>query len=137
MDRHQDLLPVSTKIISAYVANNPVPANELAGLVENIHKCLASIAVGGASAGKTEQLPATPVKQSVRRDHIVCLEDGKKFQSLKRHLAVHHGMTPDEYRAKWNLPSNYPMTAEAYSKRRSALAKELGLGRQGQAKPDD
>lgn len=123
-------------IVSAYVSNNPVPAGELPSLIGEIHKSLTALATGETDAPAVALSPAVPIKKSVQHDHIVCLEDGKKFKSLKRHLATSHGLTPDEYRTRWNLPSNYPMTAPAYSASRSTLAKQIGLGRKPKPQPE-
>jgi predicted transcriptional regulator len=98
-----------------------------------VHASLAKLSNGHAAAEAEKPVPAVPVKRSVQKDYIVCLEDGKKFKSLKRHLGLHYNLTPDEYRAKWNLPSDYPMTAPSYSAARSALAIKLGLGRKTMA----
>ncbi|MCR5858294.1 MucR family transcriptional regulator [Mesorhizobium sp. J428] len=120
---------LTADIVSAYVSNNPVPAGELASLIGDIHRSLTTLTTGKKESPAEPQKPAVPVKKSVYEDYIVCLEDGKKFKSLKRHLGVHYGLTPDEYRAKWNLPADYPMVAPAYAAARSALAKTMGLGR--------
>ncbi|MEO3389061.1 MucR family transcriptional regulator [Mesorhizobium sp. CAU 1741] len=119
---------LTAEIVSAYVSNNPVPAGDLANLIGDIHKSLATLSAGDADASVEALKPAVPVKKSVQDDYIVCLEDGKKFKSLKRHLSV-HGLTPDEYRKKWGLPADYPMVAPNYAAQRSALAKSIGLGR--------
>ena len=123
------LVELTTEIVSAYVANNPVPANELAALIESVHRTM--IGLGGQQPEpETEQpqKPAVNPKRSVFDDYIVCLDDGKKFKSMRRHL-MKLGMTPEEYRAKWNLPHDYPMVAPAYAKARSDMAKSMGLGR--------
>ncbi|WP_085464321.1 MucR family transcriptional regulator [Mesorhizobium australicum] len=128
MERDQ-ITSLTADIVSAYVSNNPVPAGELANLIGNVHKSLVAVSAGAQDAPAEPQKPAVPVKKSVHDDYIVCLEDGKKFKSLKRHLNVHYGMTPDEYRVKWGLPTDYPMVAPNYAAQRSELAKKLGLGR--------
>lgn len=114
-------------IVAAFVSNNAVPASEIASLVASVNAALR-----GLSAPKPEskpaQQPAVPVKKSITPDYLVCLEDGKKFRSLKRHLRSKYQMTPDEYRAKWGLSSDYPMVAPNYSEQRSKLAKDMGLG---------
>ncbi|QKC92339.1 MucR family transcriptional regulator [Mesorhizobium sp. NZP2234] len=123
------LIELTAHVVSAYVSNNPVPVGELPGLIGQIHIALKGTA-GGAAPEKPEALkPAVPIRKSVMPDYIVSLEDGKKFKSLKRHLATHYGLTPDEYRAKWGLPADYPMVAPNYAAARSALAKTMGLGR--------
>jgi predicted transcriptional regulator len=122
------LVSLTADVVAAYVSNNPVPASELPSLIGEVHAALQ----GSGSTAKTEapppQKPAVSIKKSVTPDYIVCIEDGKKFKSLKRHLAVHHDLTIDEYRAKWGLPADYPMTAPNYSTVRSAAAKAHGLG---------
>src|SRR5690606_11213645 len=125
---NDDIVLLTADIVSAYVANNPVPLTELSGLISLVHSSLSN--VGGAEVAEQAepQKPAVNPKRSVFNDHIVCLEDGKKFKSLKRHLSS-HGMTPEEYRKKWNLPADYPMVAPAYAQSRSELAKQMGLGR--------
>ena len=126
------LLEHSTSIVAAYVSNNTMQKEHLAALIANVFTSLA-----GASRAEPEPealTPAVPVKRSVQPDHIVCLEDGKKFKSLKRHLMSHYNMTPEDYRAKWGLPADYPMVAPSYALARSMLAKKMGLGRR--AAPD-
>ena len=117
---------LTAEIVSAYVANNSVQAENLPALIESVH---AAIALLGAPPVAEARPPAVNPKKSVHDDYIVCLEDGKKFTSIKRHLMAHHGLTPGEYRAKWGLPSGYPMSAPNYGARRSELAKKFGLGR--------
>lgn len=124
-----DYLTLSVDIVSAFVSNNPVPAPELPGLIAAIHATLHGL--GEPSAPPVEELrPAVPVRRSVQPDFIVCLEDGKKFKSLKRHLRTHYNLTPEEYRGKWGLPPDYPMVAPNYAAARSSLAKSMGLGHQ-------
>jgi len=120
---------VELTVVSAYVSHNPVPAAELPGLVGQIHASFRALASRVPAEVQEPQQPAVSVKTSVTPDYIVCLEDGKKFRSLKRHLRVHHDLTLDEYRAKWNLPADYPMVAPNYAAACSALAKKMGLGR--------
>ena len=125
------LTELAVEIIAAYVANNSLPAAELPALLQNVHGALGRIS-GQPSIEEPppeELKPAVAVKKSVADDYIVCLEDGKRFKSLKRHLHSEHGLSPQSYRAKWDLPKDYPMVAPAYAKSRSALAKTLGLGR--------
>jgi predicted transcriptional regulator len=123
------LVELTTEVVSAYVANNPVPANELAALIESVHRTMISLG-GQQPEPETEQpqKPAVNPKRSVFDDYIVCLDDGKKFKSMRRHL-MKLGMTPEGYRAKWNLPHDYPMVAPAYAKARSDMAKSMELGR--------
>ena len=128
--QNEDLMALTAEVASAYVSNNRVAPNEIAGLIASIHSSLG--ALGTASVAEPEPValvPAVPIKKSVTPDYIVCLEDGKQFKSMKRHLQTKFGMTPDEYRAKWGLPHDYPMVAAGYSEKRSALALSLGLGR--------
>ncbi|KAA3448115.1 MucR family transcriptional regulator [Mesorhizobium sp. SARCC-RB16n] len=127
-DNTDVLVELTAHVVSAYVSKNPVPAGELPALIGQVHAALKSTA--GVAHEKPEALkPAVPIKKSVTPDYIVCLEDGKKFKSLKRHLSVHYGLTPDQYRAKWGLPRDYPMVTPNYAVARSALAKAMGLGR--------
>ena len=125
----EQLTSLTADIVSAYVANNPVPAGDLPNLIGDIHRSLTGLVSGEQETEAAPQTPAVPIKKSVQNDYIVCLEDGKKYKSLKRHLGVHYGLTPDEYRQKWNLPANYPMVAPSYAAARSELAKSMGLGR--------
>jgi len=125
-----DFVALAAEIVSAFVANNHLQVSELPNLLASVHGALARIADGKATPETQEPTTLTPavsVRKSISPDHIVCLDDGKKFKSLKRHLGA-LGMTPDQYRAKWNLPSDYPMVAPTYAAARSALAKQLGLG---------
>jgi predicted transcriptional regulator len=126
-----EFIELTADVVSAYVANNPVPANELPALIQQIHQTLSSLGSAGISVELVaeKQKPAVPIRKSVTPDYIISLEDGRQFKSLKRYLQTSHNMTPDEYRAKWNLPSNYPMVAPNYAAQRSALAKSMGLGR--------
>lgn len=115
-------------IVAAYVANNPVPRSDLAALIVDVHAAIERLRTGAPREAREKLSPSVPIKHSVTGDYIVCLEDGKRFKSLKRHLNRQYGLTPDEYRAKWGLPPTYPMVAPNYSASRSALAKSLGLG---------
>ena len=129
-----DLLEQVTEIVSAYVSHNSVSASDLPVLIASTHTALRSLSEAPPAAEIVEDLkPAVPIKKSVMPDFIVCLDDGKKFKSMKRHLAG-LGMTPDEYRGKWGLPSDYPMVAPNYSVARSSMAKSAGLGRKPAAK---
>ncbi|EHH13902.1 transcriptional regulator [Mesorhizobium amorphae CCNWGS0123] len=123
------LIELTADVVSAYVSNNPVPVGDLPALIGQVHAALKGTA-GSVSTQEPEPLkPAVPIRKSVTPDYIISLEDGKKFKSLKRHLSTHYGLTPDEYRAKWGLPADYPMVAPNYASARSALAKTMGLGR--------
>jgi predicted transcriptional regulator len=117
-------------IVSAYVSNNSVPAADLPSLLNSVYAALTKTAQGQQEEAKVELMPAVSVRKSVTPDYIICLEDGKKFKSLKRHLRSTYDMTPEQYRTKWNLPADYPMVAPNYAKARSELAKTMGLGQQ-------
>lgn len=133
-DETNSLIELTADIVSAYVSNNPVPVASLPELIASVNSSLATI--GGPAMPETPALvPAVNPKRSVFPDYIICLEDGKKFKSLKRHLGVHYGLTPDEYREKWELKSDYPMVAPNYAEQRSALAKASGLGRKAPPAP--
>jgi predicted transcriptional regulator len=121
-------IELAADIVSAYVANNSVPAADLPSLIASVHASLAFLADGAKQEPEQPLVPAVPVKKSIQPDYIVCLEDGKKFKSLKRHLRTAYDMTPDQYRAKWGLPHDYPMVAPNYAAARSELAKSMGLG---------
>ncbi|MBW4653436.1 MAG: MucR family transcriptional regulator [Kaiparowitsia implicata GSE-PSE-MK54-09C] len=122
------------EIVSAYVANNAVSTADLPALIASTHRAMASLSAASVDEQAEELKPAVPIRKSVTPDFIICLDDGKKFKSLKRHLSV-LGMTPTQYRAKWKLPSDYPMVASNYAAIRSALAKSNGLGRAPAAEP--
>jgi predicted transcriptional regulator len=121
-----DLVGATAEVVAAYVRNNSIPMSELRPLFGNVYAALKRVA---DSHAVTVSEPAVPVEASVTPDHIVCLEDGRKFKSLKRHLRAMYNMSPEQYRAKWNLPADYPMVAPNYAKTRSELAKAIGLGR--------
>ncbi len=122
------ILQLTASIVAAHVSNNPVPSGELPGLISAVYAALDGIGRVAEPPIVAQREPAVPVKKSIHRDYLVCLEDGKKLKMLKRHLATAYGLTPEEYREKWGLPADYPMVAPAYAERRSALAKEIGLG---------
>jgi predicted transcriptional regulator len=124
-----DILKMASEIVAAYVRNNPVSAADLPAMIKNVHATLSSMDRKKDAAPALERAPAVPVKKSVTADYIVCLEDGKKLKMLKRYLRARYGLSPDAYRAKWNLPADYPMVAPNYANRRSELAKKIGLGR--------
>ncbi|NGO51593.1 MucR family transcriptional regulator [Allomesorhizobium camelthorni] len=129
-------IELTADIVAAYVKNNPVPVSALPDLIASVAASLNGLVNGTAPAEVVEpQKPAVPVKKSVTPDYIISLEDGTRFKSLKRHLMSSHGMTPDEYRAKWNLPKDYPMVAPNYAAARSDMAKAIGLGRKPAEKP--
>ena len=123
-----ELLEMTTDIVASFVANNPMPASGLPDLIGAVHATV--IALGSEEATTPPRPdPAVPISKSVTPDHIICLEDGRKLKMLKRHLRSRFNLTPEEYRIRWNLPSDYPMVAPNYAKKRSAFAKEIGLGR--------
>ncbi len=123
-----EMVELAAEIVSAYVSNNTVVSGELPNVINDVYEALTKAAARGGQPAKEDLKPAVPVKKSVAPDHIVCLEDGKKFKSLKRHLRTHYNLTPEEYREKWGLPHDYPMVAPNYAAARSALAKKMGLG---------
>ncbi|MEO0606968.1 MAG: MucR family transcriptional regulator [Pseudomonadota bacterium] len=123
-----ELLEMTTDIVASFVANNPVPAGGLPELIQSVHETVKDLASDAPKKAPRPD-PAVAISKSITPDHIICLEDGRKLKMLKRYLRSRHGMTPEEYRARWGLPSDYPMVAPNYAKRRSAFAKEIGLGR--------
>ncbi|PLW76981.1 MucR family transcriptional regulator [Cohaesibacter celericrescens] len=124
------LIELTADIVSAYVSNNAVPVNDLSGLIGDIFKALEDTKKPVAEEVVEAPKPAVTVKKSITPDYIICLEDGKKFKSLKRHLRTHYNLSPEEYREKWGLPTDYPMVAPSYAEARSNLAKKMGLGQQ-------
>ena len=130
---HGDLLELTSDIVAAHVSNNPVPLGELPGLIETVFGTLSGLSQPPAEP-EVELKPAVSIKKSITDDYIICLEDGKKLKMLKRHLKTAYGMTPEDYRAKWSLPHDYPMVAPSYAKKRQQLAKKIGLGRKPKAK---
>jgi len=124
-----DLIELSTEIVSAYVSHNAVSPGDLPKLIAEVHSALRALQANENPAPVEELKPAVPIRKSVANDFIICLEDGKKFKSLKRHLRTHYNLSPEEYREKWGLPADYPMVAPSYSATRSKLAKDNGLGR--------
>ena len=126
-----NLFELTAEIVSAYVSNNTVRAEDLPKLISEVHSALQQAPNGKAEPAPEPQQPAVPIKKSVTPDYIISLENGQKFKSLKRHLMNSYGMTPAEYRAKWGLPRDYPMVAPNYAKARSELARSMGLGRKG------
>ena len=134
MDEKSEVIEMTADIVSAYVGNNSVTAADLPALIQSVHRALAGISTGGETAEVAPKEPAVPIRRSITPDFLVCLEDGRKFKSLKRHLRTKYNMSPEEYRAKWGLPKDYPMVAPNYAKARSELAKQMGLG-QGGRKP--
>ena len=128
------LLDLTTQVVAAYVGRNDVAPGQITDLIHTVFATLKDIAVDKPVETAEPQKPAVPIKRSVFPDYIVCLEDGKKLKMLKRHLRTSYNMTPDEYRAKWGLPADYPMVAPNYAQVRSRLAKKMGLGQGGQKK---
>ncbi len=127
-------IELAADIVSAYVSNNSVPASELPALINDVHNALLRVDSGVAPVVAEALMPAVPTKKSITNDYIICLEDGKKFKSLKRHLRTQYNISPEEYREKWGLPADYPMVAPNYAKARSQLAKQMGLGQQRRRK---
>jgi predicted transcriptional regulator len=121
------LITLTADIVAAHVSNNSVAVNDLPQLISNVHNALSALSGAGATA-EAKPEPKVPIRSSVKPDYIVCLEDGKRLKMLKRHLMTHYRMTPDQYRQKWGLPSDYPMVAPNYAEQRRTLAKSIGLG---------
>ncbi|HEY1225496.1 MAG TPA: MucR family transcriptional regulator [Brevundimonas sp.] len=134
MEDKSELLEMTADIVSAYVSNNTLPADGVPALIASIHATLSSVSTGVVETVAEVKDPAVPVRKSITPDFLICLEDGRKFKSLKRHLRTKYNMSPEEYRAKWGLAKDYPMVAPNYAKARSDLAKSMGLG-QGGRKP--
>jgi predicted transcriptional regulator len=135
MDDKIDLIAMTTDIVSAYVGNNSVSSGDLPSLIQNIHQALATVNQPVEVVETAPKEPAVPVKRSITADYLVCLEDGRKFKSLKRHLRTKYNMSPEDYREKWGLSKDYPMVAPNYARARSDLAKQMGLGQGGRQAP--
>jgi len=133
MTESRALTEITSSVVSAYVSNNAVSADALSKLIGQVHDALSRLGSSAQEAEVEKQKPAVNPKKSVFPDHIVCLEDGKKYKSLKRHLSSIYGLTPEEYREKWGLPADYPMVAPEYAARRSEMALKMGLGRKAGA----
>jgi predicted transcriptional regulator len=129
MEDAETLVTLTADIVAAHVSNNSVAISDIPLVIRSVHEALAGL--GNSEAPEVKQEPAVSIRVSVKPDYIVCLEDGKKLKMLRRHLMTHYNMTPDDYRAKWNLPKDYPMVAPSYAEKRRALAKEIGLGTKG------
>jgi predicted transcriptional regulator len=127
-DAAELLITLTADIVAAHVSNNSVAVSDVPILIGNVHAALTGLTNEVEAPAATLE-PAVPVRNSIKRDYIICLEDGKKLKMLKRHLMTHYGMTPDDYRAKWGLAADYPMVAPAYAEQRRVLAKAIGLGR--------
>ena len=126
----KSFIDLTANIVSAYLSNNPTPASEIPNLISQIHAALMRVSSGRADTPAEPAKPAVSLKKSINPDYLVCLEDGKRFKSLKRHLRTQYNMTPEQYRDKWGLPPDYPMVAPNYAVARSKLAKQMGLGQQ-------
>ena len=129
MDEQETLVTLTADIVAAHVSNNSVAISDIPLVIRSVHDALSGL--GRTAEPEVKQEPAVSIRASVKPDYLICLEDGKKLKMLRRHLMTHHGMTPDDYRAKWNLPRDYPMVAPNYTEKRRALAKEIGLGTNG------
>lgn len=125
----KDLQALTARVVSSYVGNNTVSITDIPALIQSVQAAFQQLGGDGAPAAREELTPATPIKKSVTPEYIVCLEDGKKLKMLKRHLKTVYNLSPDEYRAKWGLPADYPMVAPNYARARSEMATRLGLGR--------
>ena len=128
-DSNENVLGMAATIVSAYVSHNALPASQIPELIQTVYKSLADTGTAGADAPKEPLKPPVPIRRSITPDYVICLEDGKKLKMLKRHLRTNYGLSPEEYRAKWGLPSDYPMVAPNYAKQRSEFAKKIGLGK--------
>ena len=127
LEMQETFITLTADIVAAHVSNNSVAVNDLPTLITNVHTALASRGTPSAAVFEKQE-PAVSIRSSIKPDYVVCLEDGKKLKMLKRHLMTHYGMTPDQYRAKWGLPADYPMVAPNYAEQRRTLAKAIGLG---------
>src|ERR1700753_3621108 len=123
-------IDLTANIVSAYLSNNPTPASEIPNLISQVHSALLRVSSGRSETPAEPAKPAVSLKKSINPDYLVCLEDGKRFKSLKRHLRTQYNITPEQYRDKWGLPADYPMVAPNYAVARSQLAKKMGLGQQ-------
>jgi predicted transcriptional regulator len=129
-EKSSNYIELTADIVSAYVSNNSVPASDISALISQIHSALLRVSNGQGEVVSESLKPAVAVKKSITPEFLICLEDGKKFKSLKRHLRTQYNMTPEHYREKWGLPPDYPMVAPKYAEARSQLAKQMGLGQQ-------
>ena len=128
-DINETLITLTSDIVAAHVSNNSVSVDDVAPLISKVYGALAALGQAAPPVAEEAPKPAVSIRASVKPDHIVCLEDGVKLKMLKRHLMTHYSMTPDQYRARWNLPADYPMVAPEYAEKRRELAKKIGLGR--------
>lgn len=134
MEAKTELVDITAEIVAAYVSNNAVVGTDLPALIAEVHKALSSAASGTSQPEEQPLKPAVSIRKSITPDYLICLEDGKKFKSLKRHLRTHYNLTPEDYREKWGLPRDYPMVAPNYAAARSSLAKKMGLGQKGRSR---
>jgi len=135
MSDKSEFIELTADIVAAYVGKNSVPAVELPSLIKSIHDAISGISTGQAEVAVVAQAPAVSVRKSINPDFLICLEDGRRFKSLKRHLRTKYNLSPEDYRAKWGLAKDYPMVAPNYAAARSALAKSMGLGQGGRQAP--
>jgi predicted transcriptional regulator len=135
MQDQPELIEMTAEIVAAYVASNNLAAADLPGLIQSVHRALAGVAGAGEPEPAVVKEPAVPIKKSLTPDYLICLEDGRRFKSLKRHLRTKYNLSPEDYRAKWGLPKDYPMVAPNYARARSDLAKQMGLGQGGRKLP--
>ena len=133
-NNHDSLLSLTTEIVSAHLSANTVAADDIPNIIQKVYRTLAGLGGDAGMSAADRPQPAVPIKKSITPDYIVCLEDGKKLKMLKRHLKTSYNMTPEQYRERWGLGADYPMVAPNYAKRRSSLAKEIGLGTAGRKK---
>lgn len=131
MENNVELIGLTAEIVAAYVGSNSIAPGDLPTLIHNVFRALDNLSQPVEAAPEPVKEPAVPIKKSISADYLICLEDGRKFKSLKRHLRTKYNMSPDEYRAKWSLPKDYPMVAPNYAAARSELAKQMGLGQGG------
>lgn len=133
-ENHTEILGLTTEIVAAHLSNSTTDERNIPGLIEQIYRTLSNLGSGTGVETSERPAPAVPIKKSYTPDYIICLEDGKKLKMLRRHLKTAYDMTPDQYRERWGLPANYPMTAPNYAKQRSKLAKDIGLGKKSAKK---
>ncbi len=135
METNDVLLDSACKIVAAYIRKNHIAPSELPQMIKNVHNTLGGLGSVSPAEGQPQQKPAVPIRKSITPDYIICLEDGKKLKMLKRYLRTRYGLSPDDYRAKWGLPAEYPLVAPNYAARRSDFAKKIGLGRRSAPVP--
>lgn len=135
MSEQSHVIEMTADIVSAYVGNNSVAVADLPGLIQSVHRTISSVGNSAAAEPPAPQTPAVSVRKSLTPDYLICLEDGRRFKSLKRHLRTKYNLSPEDYRAKWGLAKDYPMVAPNYAAARSALAKSMGLGQGGRQAP--